>query len=557
MVHCGHLLQRVSIELENSENFANVMANTVIPALAMTGTTIGSATQLASLKEVEKFTINQAVGRAYLFVYAWFTDYGPHFVKSLLKAAGKGTLQQSFPTFHPLVTTLVAKGGELRDALSCSSRSGSFDKLKKENLSLATVTFPVYTLLPFLPDVKTPLQLDFPPWNPHSTPNKPLLEWLEQPLFDFLCDHLILAPTMRVASAKLDNTSKQKGKAEWIVRGALADALVDAFDDDSVLGLDTVQSAFDSPKSLFRQAGRWESLDTISNRICKDPGTGTASARGWIRQQPALPLIQDLSQQLASHVHSMVQHLTKVSVQKSPCSLSRKKKASKVDFIGTQVAPDTPLAQLIRYEERPYFAFLSIMLRGVLGFAHAQDRNPKVLFESRSLESYSPLNAFPRADIKEFVVGRPLHHFMDQLSRWFTSADDVIYVFEAAQQANKSRNTRDRIIYTDGQCWGQYSRQLAVDGDPDVTIRERISPMFSSKVCAAWRRYWGPWYDTDPRDIPPGSLPGYKTVFTLLDELKIVGFGSGSVTRMQLANYFAIEGLCQHPTAEIMAEVTA
>ncbi|KAL0569757.1 hypothetical protein V5O48_012200 [Marasmius crinis-equi] len=81
--------------------------------------------------------------------------------------------------------------------------------------------------------------------------------------------------------------------------------------------------------------------------------------------------------------------------------------------------------------------------------------------------------------------------------------------------------------------------------------------MFSPAVKEAQCAYWGPWYDKDLNLIPDDSLPSYNNVFKLLGRVCIIGFGSGSVTQMQVANYFAIEGLCQHLTAENMAMITA
>ncbi|KAJ7223486.1 hypothetical protein GGX14DRAFT_339847, partial [Mycena pura] len=49
--------------------------------------------------------------------------------------------------------------------------------------------------------------------------------------------------------------------------------------------------------------------------------------------------------------------------------------------------------------------------------------------------------------------------------------------------------------------------------------------------------------------------PTYTRALELIDGLNISGFGKKSITRMQFANFLAIEGLCQQPTIEEMGSI--
>ncbi|KAL0062889.1 hypothetical protein AAF712_010210 [Marasmius tenuissimus] len=585
IVRSGHLLRQVSIQLENSEDFAEGINTHVLPVLPTVVGTIGPATNLLSIHQIGQFALNQAVGRAYLFIYSWFTDYGPYFTKVLLSSAAADTLHTSFPAFAPLVSQLLTSARHLEKALQEGGRQQNFKKLKDEGSPLVIVTFSVEVLNPFLSNCTSPLTLQFPSLNVDS--QVPLIEWLEEPLLDFLSEHLMLARAQPIISAQSTGvpTSTEIRKAEWVIRGALAEALVDTFDSDSILGLDDVHSALKHPNSCFEQPGRREHARTLFNRIRKTPDVASKDVRNWLRQQPSLPQIQDKSQKLASVVHALVERLTNLSIKGTRRSASRKKKAKEVDFVGTTVAPETPFAQLIPYEERPNFAFLSFMLREVLAFV--RNKNSHLTYLRRILvcqhlatgtgkkslnpDHYSPIRfschfqrliAQSLSDASHHLTseyglsnillrfatgqGYRTRTFLERsLSRWFTSAHDAMSVFEAARS--------DDTPYSDGRCWGQFSRQLELR-EP---FEDRLTPLFSFEVCDAWRAYWGNWQDTDHRTIPTASLPQYKDVFALLDRLKIIGFGAGSVTRMQLANYFAIEGLCQPPSAEAMAEITA
>ncbi|KAL0562843.1 hypothetical protein V5O48_019235 [Marasmius crinis-equi] len=191
---------------------------------------------------------------------------------------------------------------------------------------------------------------------------------------------------------------------DWVVRGALADALVDSFDDDGVLGLDLVHHAFRSPNAFFQQRGK---SDVISNKLRENPERTTAEARSWIRGQPSLPQIQDYTRQLGSVAHSIVKQLTKFSVKPGRRSPSRRKKAKEVDFVGTPVAPEAPFAQLIPYEERPNFAFMSLMLREVLAVARGrlEDRHPKAISQSRPLLPHSIHHPLSNTHLAEFIIG--------------------------------------------------------------------------------------------------------------------------------------------------------
>ncbi|KAL0568259.1 hypothetical protein V5O48_013731 [Marasmius crinis-equi] len=586
IIRTGHLLRQVPIQLDSHTSFTRGIIETVIPILSTTAATI--------IKTVEGFALNQAIGRAFLFVYSWYTDYGPHLVKTLLSASASSLLKESYPQYYPLVHHLMNCARQLKDKLA--TRGMTFKRLQDKESSLLTVVFPLESITPLFPNAATPLSVTLPAMNARNPPA--LEDWLRQPLLDFLSEHLVVAPTKASSAAKPAVTQstaslQHMGVHEWVIRGALADALVDVFDDDSVLGLDLVHSAFNFPNAFFEQPSNRGKPKPIFHRICQTPDETTENARCWLRQQPWLPETQSCTRDYGRTVHEIIELLTKRPVKAGSRSTSRKRKAKVVDFVGTLVDPQTPFAQLIPYKERPNFAFLSIMLREVLAFARGEKH--KVNFLRRILacedlktgtskqslnpDHYSPVRFSTHFQtlisksissglhlltsqyglsniLLRFATGqgyRTRRFLEEHLSQWFTEASEVVSVFEHARQS--STTSREHSLYSDGRCWGQHSKQLTFD--PKKPIEDRIAPLFSSEVYDAWRTYWGVYYGVDHRKLETSCLPQYTDVFKLLDRLKISGFGPGSVTRMQLANFFAIEGLCQQPSADTMAEITA
>ncbi|KAK1217138.1 hypothetical protein PQX77_020220 [Marasmius sp. AFHP31] len=249
-----------------------------------------------------------------------------------------GTLSTSFPAYNTFISHLIVSARALVEVLS--RRGMTYKKLgDSPQASLLTVTFPTEALSPFLPDTANPLFLVLPKYNVCGQVT--FDKWLEKPLLEFVLEHFLLNRTKSIATFKYTNTPAHiRGKDEWVVWGALAEALVDVSDDDSVLGLEAVHTAFNHPKAFFNRPGECAAL-TVANDIIADPEKSTTD----------------------------LQRLTSVSVKGGQRSAARQKKAKQVDFIGTPVDPETPLAQLIPYKERPNFAFLLAMLREVLAFA--------------------------------------------------------------------------------------------------------------------------------------------------------------------------------------------
>ncbi|KAK1222943.1 hypothetical protein PQX77_014220 [Marasmius sp. AFHP31] len=591
IIRCGHLLRQVSLQLNSDGDFDAGIINSAIPALAAVGVTLTRAlSQLPAIQKVERFALNQALGRAYLFVYSWYTDYGPYFVRVLIASGIAGTINTLFPAYSAFISRLITSARALEQALG--PRGMTYSKLQNSpQATLLTVTFPIETLSPFLPDIAAPLSLM---WPKRSARGQVTLEkWLEEPLLEFLSEHFLLNRTQVIATIKhANNPNHVRGKDEWVVRGAFAEALVDVFDDDGILGLEAVHLAFNHPLPFFTQQ-RGIDVSRLANAIRADPEKTAAEIRIWLRCQQSLPSIQDHARRLSSAVHTVIQRITSVSV-KGVRSTARKKKAKnkEVNFVGTPVDAGTPLAELIPYKEWPNFAFLSVMLREVLAFAQTkkchvdylhriltcQDLKTGTERQSLNPDHYSPIRCStdfqrlitqsmspaPRRSyhppfltsmyglsniLLRFATGQGYRtrDFLDgHLTRWFTASSDAISLFKTALSGN--------LMCSDGRCWGQYSRQLHVKEPKDAD--DRIPALFSSRVCDAWQEYWGHWSGKDHHTIPTHSLPPYKAVFRLLDKLNILGFGANSITRMQMANYFAIEGLCKPASAETMAEIT-
>ncbi|KAF9028348.1 hypothetical protein BDZ89DRAFT_986805 [Hymenopellis radicata] len=272
---------------------------------------------------------------------------------------------------------------------------------------------------------------------------------------------------------------------------------------------------------------------------------------------------------------------------------------------GVPVPDNTPLYDLCPMQHAPRMAFVSLMLREVLAFNRQEATHSRCLhdiLECRSLRThklqpfldpdhFTPIRHANRGQqlmlaslqssdyrltseyglsnmLVRFGTGQGLktEEFMtSHLHRWFTSYTECLEVFEHARQSNQGCPKKEKIKFSNGQCWGQPCWQLSLDDvkkRTDTTktprcFRERFEPMFAASLLKTWKTHLGEAvFDKDLSDVSIQDLPSYETTQKMIEGIGIQGFGSKSITSMQLANFMALVGLCRLPSVETMGSLT-
>ncbi|KAJ7584522.1 hypothetical protein C8J56DRAFT_1053976 [Mycena floridula] len=516
--------------------------------------------------------------RALLFVYQWFTLYGPQLAADLFTPRRDNPAQSLafFPTHAPLVHHLM----DWIEAWAVYRSQQNSQRLKRSRLNGTAAEphpKPDDTLV-LSQSLLSPLQISEDitiSWPKHAKveTKEDQQEFGQNLWLDIISTHLILSKMEKVDA---DVGGSQGGnklanvKDRCIIRGAILDLLVDTIDDDGILASESLEGLLKTPAPLFLGGKKKNPVTNrqLAARILDDPSC-LHPLISWLYNNCDIGDLHDTTMSLAEAVHDGMEHLTKV---KAIRSTSTKRLQGKLRNCSDwkRAEPSVPLFTLCPWNDGPFFGKLSCMLREVLHAARGephwdtrlynilQGDEPNIRHHSRSHKDgdhFTPIrfnNRFQTLlheslgnnDIRgPYGLSNLLVHIgtgqgnrtSDFLQRhlnvWLTSSTQTTRIFDAVWNRNRQPTCHKPMKFDNPQCWGQFCSAFSLmHQKPDQHLRpdfeKRFDPMFAPGIVSMWQKFLDPaTYTGDPtyRD----RKPSYSHALKLSKDTGISGFGSG------------------------------
>ncbi|KAJ8094922.1 hypothetical protein PM082_010138 [Marasmius tenuissimus] len=563
--------QDSGLQLDNHETIPNELMMPLVQQVTEVFSMTACIGYKKSLLQCKDHALQQAYARGCLFIYSWYLEYGPSMADSLVTCCSTGIPPTDYSPLFPVVQSIVTAVQEMK-----------------------TAVIPVESFINLLCTQKTPISIPLGAVNLRPGEQRDSMHCVSvQAVITFLTEHIIL-PNIKIA---LQDPNGDKDKA--ICKGFLCEALLDVFDDDGIFCTDRVFRTLESPWKLW---GIDMKPKVLARRILCKPEEELQPIRRWLQGYTGLPEVQEMGRSISEAVHSVLHTVWNLKVpaprRARGCPLQKVKGVELIP-LGSPVPHNTPLAQLCPYEGLPRFGILSLMLNDVLAFKRGMSKIISVFRrilqgahltrtsaqQTREQDHYNPIrynrshqllidNLLSCSETLTSEFG--LSNILVRLStgqgsktktflngalwnQWFTSAEQCSDLFECQYTANLNKPKQEATVIPNGAIWGTYCYQLSLDsrrnGEPPE-FADKFRELFNDEVYAHWRWFLGNMFDTDPLTIAYKECPTYEHALHLIDSLKITGFGVNSISRMQFANFLALEGICQHPTLKNMAAMT-
>ncbi|KAL0057498.1 hypothetical protein AAF712_015860 [Marasmius tenuissimus] len=568
-----------TILLSRSTNAGHIPAKLMLPVIKKVREAVEVTSRIrneSALLKIKQFALNQALSCALLFIYTWVIDYGPTMAYSLVCAHRKDpvVLAEQNSVLYPVVNLIVAQVDAMAKARI--SRKCVHKDLPEDERMVKISPDHVTGLLP---DCRDLIVIDLSAINmDRHTPIQANIDKVALDIIQhFLTDHVIMA---QAKAAFQDDSADQCAK--HVCRGFLCEALLDVFDNDGMFCAENVRDALDTP---WRFWGANKAPKVVAKAIQCDPDGQLKPIRRWLQSFSTVPDIQEQGQSLSESVHSVLQSVWKLTMPSARRACGRAHPGIKTVVLtpsGPPVPTNSPLAKLCPYEGSPSFGILSIMLQESSGtqlrdldhYNPVRENNISHQLVQQNLLScgefltsqYGLTNILVRLGTGQGIKTRS---FLEKelKGQWFTSVEQCVSCFRAVYHNNEGKPKQKLTPISNGAIWGTYCYQLALDPSRDKNnpscdkkeppqFAKRFEPFFNSALLTAWKDFLGPSFDVDPATRPIKDRPTYEQTLNFIDKLKVVGFGPHSISRMQLANFLVIEGICQHPTVGTMARLT-